>query len=208
LLTSSVSGEGKSFICKNLAVAMAYSGKKTIVLDIDMRRPQIAKLFDINGENVGISDFLNNKATITSIIQKSGLIDELDIISSGKPVPNPSELLERDELNYLLNSLRETYDWIIIDSPPVHLVPDAMVLSRISDITLYVIRQGVTQLAELDFIKELEEQKLLSSTNIIFNGIERLKYGYGYKYTNNSYYSDKSKKGAFHSIFYDFSSRF
>lgn len=207
LLTSSVSGEGKSFIAKNLGVALAYSGKRTVILELDMRRPKISELFNLSKDHMGMSDFLNQRASLQAIVQDPQFTPNLYVIGSGAHVNNPSELLEKPQLLELITSLRENFDHIIIDSPPVHLVPDAMVLSKLSDITLYIIRQGFTQKTELDFIKVLDEEKQLSNIHIIFNGIERIKYGYGYNY-NNSYYTETKKKSPLRAIFTNFSGRF
>jgi len=206
LLTSSVAEEGKSFISRNLAVALAYAGRKTIILELDMRKPKIAEAFNLQREHPGISDFLKGTATRNDIIQGSGLVPNLDIIGSGSVVNNPSELLERRNLKDLLNSLKDVYDDIIIDSPPINLVADAIILSRLVDITLFIIRQGFIEKTDLHFIKELYNQKQLSNIYIIFNGIQRAKYGYGYNY-NNDYYNHK-KNNFFSSVFSDFASRF
>lgn len=193
LLTSSVPGEGKSFISSNLSVAFAYSNRKTVLLELDLRKPQLTNIFNISNNHVGITDFVLGKATLSEIIRPSGLESNLDIISSGTTVNNPSELLERQQLKDLIFTLKDIYDDIIIDSPPVHLVPDAIILSRLADITLYTLRQGFTEKIELNFIKELHDQNQLHNINLIFNGIERSKYGYGYKY-GDKYYSQANDK--------------
>ena len=207
LVTSSVPGEGKSFVCSNLGAAFAYAGRKTVILEIDLRKPQIAKTFNLSNNHAGISDFLKGKASINEIIQQSGINENLQIISSGSKITNPSELLEIDLFKELIAILKETYDDILIDSPPVHLVPDAMILSRLTDLTLYTIRQGTTGKGELKFIKELNEQKQLTNMNLVFNGIERSKYGYGYKY-NGKYYDQDRKNNVLKLIFGNFLNRF
>ena len=207
LLTSSVSGEGKSFVSGNLALALAYSDRKTVLLELDLRKPQLTKNFNLSPNHTGLTDYITGKANLIAIIQASGIEPNLDLISSGTIVNNPSELLERKQLKELILSLRNIYDDIIIDSPPVHLVPDSMILSRSTDLTFYIIRQGFTEKSELNFIKELNDQKQLTNINLIFNGIERIKYGYGYKH-NNKYY-DRDKKGnSSSSVFSNFSNRF
>jgi tyrosine-protein kinase Etk/Wzc len=187
LFTSSTAGEGKSFISSNLALTLAYSAKKTIVLEMDLRKPKIAAMFDLPSERLGISDFLGGeKISIEELIQHTS-IPGLDIISCGTISINPSELLERDELGYLLTELRKIYDHILIDSPPIHLVTDALIIARYADVSLYVIRQGYTQKEELDFIKAANLDTRLPNLNIIFNGIKRVKYGYGYNYDSGYY---------------------
>jgi Mrp family chromosome partitioning ATPase len=102
---------------------------------------------------------------------------------------NPSELLDNHKLDDLINELKEEYDSILIDTPPMHLVTDGMILSRLCDVTLYLVKQGHTDRAELKFIKDLHKKNKLPNLHIIFNGIERQKYGYGYNY-DNSYYNN------------------
>lgn len=206
LLTSSIPGEGKSFISTNLALALTLAERKTIVLELDMRKPKIAVSLGVDGHTSGMSEYLNGKATKEEIIQSFETIPNLHIITAGSTVNNPSELLEKVKLKELILALREEYDDIIIDSPPVHLVPDAAILSNLADITLYVIRQGVTSKAELGFINQLCEQKQLKNIYLIFNGIERIKYGYGYHY-DNAYYTRK-RRGVLIPGFGDFANRF
>jgi len=206
LVTSSVPGEGKSFISTNLALALTLADRKTIILELDMRKPKVAKLFGLSSSHMGMSEYLNGKAAREDIVQTSAEIPNLYIIGCGSIVNNPSELLEKKLLKELLLSLREEYDDIIIDSPPVHLVPDAIVLSRLTDITLYIIRQGVTDKAELNFINQLADQNQIHNINIVFNGIERVKNGYGYKY-DNSYYTNR-RRNVLAPVFGDFKSRF
>ncbi len=206
LITSSVPGEGKSFISSNLAASLAYIDRKTVILELDMRKPQIAGIFNLPKEHPGISNYINGTAGLDDIIQSNKLVPNLDVIACGSIVKNPSELLENKRLKELITTLSHIYDDLIIDSPPVHLVPDAMILSRMADLTLYVIRQGYTELKELNFIKELHQKKLLPAINIIFNGIERVKYGYGYDYTEPYYNAKKSNPAK--AVFSNFWSRF
>jgi tyrosine-protein kinase Etk/Wzc len=208
LVTSSIFGEGKSFISRNLSVALAYTGKKTVIVELDLRKPAVAKQFNLDSQHTGVTDFLNNKATLADIVQPTALLDSLFFISSGTTVLNPSELLEGENLEKLFNALRSDFDCIVIDSPPVHLVPDAMVLSKVSDITLYVIRQGYTKSSELDFIKDLLQQDQLTNAHIVFNGIEHIKHGYGYSYSNSYYNSISTKKSIMSPVFSDFAKRF
>ncbi len=206
LLTSSISGEGKSFVSSNLAVTLAASGKKTVILEMDLRRPQLGQIFKLEKGKPGITDYLHGDAVKAQIVQKSTLTDNLFIISCGKTPPNPSELLESDNLLTLFNDLRANYDHILIDTPPAHLVTDATILASMSDVTLYVIRQDYTPKPELEFIKEMALSKKLPRLNLIFNGVQNHKHGYGYKYTKNGYYTQspemvKSKFKKFFSRF-------
>ncbi|MDB4925328.1 polysaccharide biosynthesis tyrosine autokinase [Mucilaginibacter sp.] len=195
LLTSSVSGEGKSFISSNLGIVLASTGKKTIVLELDLRRSKLTEIFKLSKEHPGITDYLLDKATINDIIRPSEIIPSLDIISGGSVDSNPSELLESEQLNQLINELKNTYDNILIDSPPVHLVADALILSRVAQITLYIVRQGFTKKSELKFINQLHEEGKIPQMHLIFNGVSNKRYGYGYGY-DNSYYSSIKIKSA------------
>jgi tyrosine-protein kinase Etk/Wzc len=206
LVTSSVPGEGKSFVSSNLGTTLALSGKKTIILELDLRKPKLKTIFEVENSKPGISDFLNGNVAIEDIIQHSVSESGLDIIGCGAQVSNPSELLDTPQLDFLIQHLRNHYDDIIIDSPPVHLVSDALIISRYTDSTLYMVRQGFTERAELTFLKEMQDQKHLPNIHIIFNGIQRLKYGYGYDYDVNYYYDQKHKSIA--SPFTDFFGRF
>ncbi|TCD01975.1 polysaccharide biosynthesis tyrosine autokinase [Pedobacter frigidisoli] len=206
MVTSSIGGEGKSFISANLALSLAHIGKKTVVLELDLRKPKIADIFSIDKQSIGITDFLTGNVPLKNIIKTSGTNTNLDVITCGTEVKSPAEMLEKEELKDLIDQLKLMYDDIIIDTAPAHLVPDAMILGRVTDITLYVIRQGFTGKSELSFISTLAEEKQLPELHILFNGINKAKYGYGYDYSNN-YYNTEKGAGVL-SIFQDFKSRF
>jgi capsular exopolysaccharide synthesis family protein len=195
LLTSSVSGEGKSWVSTNLAASIALSGRRTIVLEMDLRKPKLTGIFDLSKDHPGINEYLSYNTPIDNIIQPSGKVKNLDIIGSGQIPDEPSEILEKERLTDLINELRDRYDDIVIDTPPLHLVTDAMIIARHTDVSLYIIRQGYTGKDELEFVKEVADTKKLPHINIVFNGIKRGKYGYGYNY-DNSYYSKSSSKTA------------
>lgn len=209
LFTSSTGGEGKSFVSANLAVTLAYASRKTVILEMDLRKPKTSLMFGLPLEHVGISNYLDGEPLkLEDMIQPSG-IPGLDVIGCGSILPNPSELLEKTKLDELILILRKIYDDIIIDTPPIHLVTDALIISRVTDASLYIMRQGYTQKAELDFINEINLEKRLPKLNIIFNGIKRDKYGYGYNYDNSYYntYVDRHKT-TFGSVIRKFFSRF
>ncbi|AYL95792.1 GumC family protein [Mucilaginibacter celer] len=194
LITSSISSEGKSFVAGNLGNIFANTGRKTVILELDLRRSAIKDIFKLSKKQAGISDYLRGNATLAKIIQPSGVNASLDIISSGSAVSNPTELLENGKLNELIADLKNSYSDIIIDSPPAHLVADAYIISRISDVTLYVVRQGVTPKSELAFIKTLLKENKLPNMQIVFNGVDVKKFGYGYEY-DNAYYQATSIPG-------------
>ncbi len=206
LFTSSTASEGKSFVSSNLAASLAATGRKTVILEMDLRRPRVLSIFSLSAEHAGISDFLSSDIPLDNIIQPSGVTPALDVIGSGYIPPNPSELLEREKLTELISGLKERYDDVIIDSPPLHLVTDAMIIARLANVSLYIIRQGHTLKDELDFIDEVYHSEKLPKMNIIFNGIKKGKYGYGYAY-DNSYYT-ASPKQTFNTSLKLFLSRF
>jgi capsular exopolysaccharide synthesis family protein len=194
LVTSSISNEGKSFITGNLGVSLANTGKKTIILELDLRRAAIKDLFKLSKKHAGISDYLNGKAQLQKIIQPSGVNPALDIISSGSFISNPTELLENGKLDELLTELKNIYSNIIIDSPPVHLVADAHIIARLSDVTLYIVRQGITRKSELKFIKALVKENKLPNMQIVFNCVDVKKFGYGYEFDNSYYKAPPAEK--------------
>jgi len=202
LTTSALSGEGKTFFSNNLALIHAYSGKKTLLVGADMRRPKILKDFKLK-RDIGLSDYLAGERDLDQIIQKTRFVD-LDIINSGTVPPNPSELLLKPSTERLFNELRKRYDYIIIDSPPVGLVTDAVILSQIADHTIYVVRQGYTPVATLNNINEMHKYEKFKSISIVFNDISVNKYGYSYGYSygygygneygyGNGYYTETKK---------------
>lgn len=208
LLTSSTSAEGKSFITSNLGAAIAASGKKTIILELDMRKPKISKTFDLDPGHLGISDYLSGKVSdIHKIIQVSSLRPNLFIIGAGTLPNNPAELLENYRMQELIDALKTEYTDILLDTPPVHLVTDAFIIADLTDVTLYIVRQGYTSKEELDFIKRLAKEKRFRMLNIIFNGVQTNKFGSGYHY-DSSYYTQSTKKTSAKSVFKELAARF
>jgi capsular exopolysaccharide synthesis family protein len=206
LFTSSIAGEGKSFVSSNLALTLAASSRKTILLELDLRKPKVSEMFRLPHAHPGISNYLNGGSSIEDIIQPSGVHPNLDVIGSGPFPSNPSELLEQPEVDILFAWLRANYDDIIIDTPPVNLVTDAMILARVTDVTLYVINQGYTFKSLLPFIKKMFADQIFPKMKVVFNGIEKGRYGYGRNYGNNYYHADDVKNR--NSIFKDFKKRF
>jgi tyrosine-protein kinase Etk/Wzc len=207
LVTSSMPGEGKSFISTNLASALASVGRKTLLLELDLRKPQVSKAFDLPKDNIGVTEVLQGKADLFEALQTVDYPSHLHILTSGAIVSNPSDLLESEMLKDLIADMRNHYDDIIIDSPPILLVADAMILSPLVDMTLYTIRQGQTDQGELVYINELHQSGQLVNVNLVFNGIQRMRYGYGLKYDNT--YNGPSQANRVHTaLFKDFSSRF
>jgi capsular exopolysaccharide synthesis family protein len=191
LVTSSYSGEGKSFVSQNLAAAYALFGKKTLLMGFDLRRPKLFKDFNLSNQK-GISTVLINQASIKDIIQKTK-IPNLDYISAGPIPPNPLELIASAKTEEFILELKEMYDYIIIDSPPIGVVSDAYLLMAFSNVNLYVVRQGFTQ--KEAFINNISHlaQKNIPHVCIVINDVKAkgLQYDYGYEYT---YYAEEKKK--------------
>ncbi len=142
LITSSWPMEGKTTNCANLAVAFAQTGSKTLLLDCDLRKPRIHKIFKLNTK-LGLTNVLRNFCTIDEAIVQTQY-SNLDVLPSGHIPPNPGELLGSEEMRDLLNELKKKYRYIIIDTPPVNMVSDSIILSPVVSGTILVVRQGVT----------------------------------------------------------------
>ncbi len=189
LFTSSMSGEGKSFVASNIAVAMAISGKKTVLLELDLRKPKVSQYLALNNKT-GLSNYLIGKASINEIVKQTEINPNFYVIGSGPIPPNPSELLIQTEMEDLLAYLRVNFDEILIDSPPVGLVTDAQILARLTDATIYLIRQNVTFKHQIKNLEQLRFGNRFPKLNVILNGVKMGgKYGYGY-----GYYSDDVSK--------------
>ena len=182
LVTSSISGEGKSFISSNLAVSMALLGKRVLLIGMDIRNPQLGTYLNLHSAK-GLTNFLVDThtsladITLTDAIQKG-----LDIILAGPIPPNPSELLLSKRVDELFMQLRERYDYIIIDSAPVSMVADTFSLTRIADTTVYVCRANYTKKEYIRYVNRIAAEKRLGKVSIILNGTEAQQgYGYGRK---------------------------
>lgn len=194
LLTSSMSGEGKSFVTSNLATAMAISGKKTVLLELDLRKPKVSKYLNLANKK-GLSNYLIGKAEISEIIQPSNIHPNFFVLGSGPIPPNPSELLVHSEIDILIEYLKRNFDEIFIDTPPIGLVTDAQILARLADSTLYLVRQGVTFKDQVRNLDLLYKSKKFPKINLLLNGVKLDgKYGYGYGYGYGYYSDDEGKK--------------
>jgi polysaccharide biosynthesis transport protein len=187
MITSSVGGEGKTFCTLNLATIFALSEKKTIIVGLDLRKPKIFEDFNVDN-NIGVTNYLINQSSLNEII-KTTKIPNLDIISSGPIPPNPSELIMSERMKELINELKLKYDYIILDTPPVGLVSDALELSDYADITLYIIRQNYSKKDMVKLLNNRKERGELKNLSIILNGYQNnakygYSYGYGYGYGN------------------------
>ena len=207
LITGDTQSIGKTFNSINIASVYALYGKKTVLLGFDLRKPRLYPEFGLSN-NVGLSSFLGNKESLYNIIQRSGKIPNLDIIPSGPIPPNPAELIASAKCDELFTELKKRYDYIIIDTPPIALVTDSLLLMRHSDANLFIVRQGVTNKNAFGgLIKDLEDRGMHFS--IVINGVKAEKgygyggknygygygYGYGYAYGDTSDYYGESEDG-------------
>lgn len=193
LLTSGIPGEGKSMICRNLGAVMAAAGRKTVIVDADLRKPQLAKALQLTGK-LGLSDYLAGAAFKEQIIQASNFHPELFVISAGSESENPSEQLEKPAMEELIAWLRLYFDEVLIDTPPVELVTDALILTKYSDATLYVLRQNYTYKSQLKSINQLWLEGTFNNLQILFNGVMN---GDGYTYARKygpQYYTGSTRK--------------
>jgi len=180
LVTSSVSGEGKTFCAINIGGIFALAGKKAIVLGFDLRRPQLGKYLDIP-ENKGISTYLIGKNSLEEVIQNTKYKD-LDCIVSGPVPPNPAELIDSDRTKVLFEELSKIYDCIVIDTSPVGMVSDALLLNQFANASLFVTRYQLTNKSFFTQNMKLLQEAHFKNVGIIMNGIKSKSYGYGYGY--------------------------
>lgn len=182
LMTSTRSGEGKSFISLNLAASLALlDNKKVLLVGMDIRNPQLANYLGINPP-LGLTNYLSSDAvTLDSIITPMKGYGKFDLIVAGPIPPNPAELLLSKKVDSLFAELRKRYDFIVVDTAPVGMVSDTFTLSRISDATIYVTRLNYSSMQDLDFIEDIYEEKRLKRLSVVVNGSQTKKgYGYGY----------------------------
>lgn len=202
-VTSTISGEGKTLIAINLAGIIAYSGKKVILLDLDMRRPKINKGFGVDN-NYGMSTVLIGKSTIKEAIRHSDQ-EGLDFITAGPIPPNPSELIISERMGQIIEELKLEYDMVVIDTPPVGLVTDGVTLIQKADYPLYIFRADYSKKHFVQNVDRLINENGIKSLSVVLNGIdlERSRYGYNYGYGysygygyGSGYYDEASKKKA------------
>ena len=181
MLTSTRSGEGKSFVSINLAADMALLHKKVLLIGMDIRKPRLAEYLNIS-PRFGLTQYLASKdISIDALISHDDSANGLDVIVAGPVPPNPAELLSSSRLDELMAALRERYDYIFIDSAPVGMVSDTFTLDRLADATIYVVRADYTTRSDLRFVDEIYEDKRLKKLSIVVNGTAT-KRGYGYGY--------------------------
>ena len=185
LVTSTISGEGKSFISANLAISLSLLGKKVVIVGLDIRKPGLNKVFNIPKKEHGITQYLTNTtANLMDFVQPSDINKNLFILPGGTVPPNPTELLARGGLEKAIETLKANFDYVILDTAPVGMVTDTLLIGRVADLSVYVCRADYTHKAEFTLINELAENNKLPNLCIAFNGLDlnSRKYGYYYGY--------------------------
>ena len=182
LVTSSISGEGKSFVAINLAMSLALMKKKTVLIGLDIRSPKLGNYLNLQKDNRGATLYLHDETTtLDSITQSTPMSSFLHVIPAGPIPPNPSELLTSPRLEQLFKELKKEYDYVIVDSAPISIISDTYILNRVVDNTLYVLREGYTPKELLPFVNETYQSQKLNNVAVVLNGSkeEISSYGYG-----------------------------
>ena len=212
MITSSVSGEGKTFCSINIATVFALSEKKTVIIGLDLRKPRLADEFNLTS-NIGVVNYLIKQKSLDEITH-STQIPNLDVILSGPIPPNPSELILSEAMKELIDELKQKYDYIILDTPPVGLVSDSLELAQYADVTLYIVRQNYTKKDMITLLNNRIKRGELSNASIVLNGYENKAkygsgygYGYGYGAYSNGYHEEEQKVNLLKSVFNKFNKK-
>jgi len=180
LVTSSINGEGKSYVSCNTALSLAILGKKVVLVGMDIRKPMLTTYFGLKTKG-HLTDYLAEPdVTVDDIIVESGEHKNLDLIPCGTIPPNPAELLQTERVEELFAELRKRYDYIIVDTAPVALVSDTYQLDRVADMTIYVSRYKYTPTEMIDYLNNMIDQKRMHNVACVLNGVKGLRAGYGY----------------------------
>ena len=209
MVTSTLSGEGKTFVAVNLAAILAMNYKKVLLMGLDLRRPSIHRIFNKNRET-GISNYLAKKCELNDIISPSN-IENLDLMIAGPTPPNPAELISSNRMKELFDEASKRYDYIVVDTPPVALVTDAILISKHTAVNIFVIRQNYSHKEVINLINKYHEENQIKRINLLVNDIRYsrvfgysyyygygyeygygYRYGYGYKY-NSDYYTEQDE---------------
>ena len=188
LVTSTVSGEGKSFISANLAISLSLLGKKVVIVGLDIRKPGLNKVFNISRKEQGITQYLSDpEKNLMDFVQLSDVSKSLYILPGGTVPPNPTELLARDGLDKAIETLKKNFDYVVLDTAPVGMVTDTLLIGRVADLSVYVCRADYTRKAEFTLINELAENNKLPNLCTVINGLDLQKKKYGYYYGYGKY---------------------
>ena len=181
-VTSTVSGEGKTFLASNLALSFGLIGKKVLLVGMDIRRPQLYKYFDIPQVMQGVTTYLSGMENdITRLIIPSKIMADLDLLPSGPIPPNPNELLYGHRLEELIGELRSRYDYIVIDTAPVGMVSDTMLIRRVTDVMLFVVRAGYTAKKSFALLDKMVSSGRFPAPYLVVNGVDMESRSYGYR---------------------------
>ena len=188
LVTSTVSGEGKSFVSANLAISLSLLGKKVVIVGLDIRKPGLNKVFQLSNKEKGITQYLSNPETdLMELVQLSDVNQNLYILPGGTVPPNPTELLARNGLDKAIETLKKHFDYVIMDTAPIGMVTDTLLIGRVADLSVYVCRADYTHKAEYTLINELSIEKKLPNLCTVINGVDLKKRKYGYYYGYGKY---------------------
>ena len=190
LVTSSVNGEGKSYVATNLAISLTLLGKRVALVGLDIRKPMLSTYMNLPSQGCLTSYVAEDAYTMEDLIVPSGIAN-LDVLPSGVVPPNPSELLQSEKLDQLFVELRQNYDYVIVDSAPVALVGDSYLLHRLVDMTIFVTRANYTAYDLIEFINQTHMQQRLPKMVAVLNGVDAKKIGYGYGYGYGSAVKNK-----------------
>ena len=191
LFTSSISGEGKTFIAANLAMSFALLGKKVVLCGLDIRKPALGRLFGVKDRQQGITTLLSRsvvtEADIIDQLSPSAVNDNLDLLLAGPTPPNPTELLARDNMRQIIELLKQRYDYIILDTAPVGLVSDTMQLTKYANVCCYICRADYTPKSNIELLNTLSAEGKLPNTGLVLNAVDMSKKKYGYYYGYGKY---------------------
>ena len=191
MFTSSTSGEGKTFVASNIGISLALLGKKVIMVGLDIRKPRLAELFQIDNHHNGITNLIirdhNSWEDIQKQILSSGVNSKLDLLMAGPVPPNPGELVTRASLDDIINQLKQHYDYVILDTAPVGLVNDSLQLGRLANLCVFICRADYTPKASFGMINGLNAEKKLPNMCLVLNGVDLSKKKHSFYYGVGKY---------------------
>jgi len=186
LFTSGISGEGKTFLAANLAVSFALLGKKVILVGFDIRKPALGRLFGTSNSKQGLTNLLRAEHVTAELLHKetcdSGVHPGLDLLLSGPIPPNPTEMLSRANLKTVLDLMSNEYDYIILDTAPIGLVTDTLLIARFANVSCFVCRADYTPKANLELLDSMAQENKLPNACVVLNAVDMSKRKYGYYY--------------------------
>lgn len=201
-VTSTVKGEGKTFTSVNLALTLATPRKKVVIIGSDIRNPQLQRYNESRRGLVGLSEFMyDDEMTASEIIHPTSFNPYCDVIYSGAITPNPTELLSNGRYQELIESLKPSYDYIILDTAPLMLVTDSFLISDVADATVYVTRSGYTEKELIGFINKQIKDKKIRNVGLVLNDVSKMNSGYGYGYKYGYGYTADQKKSFLQKLF-------